>query len=62
MKKIDKIKDDYGEIVIRVWKCSNFENDKNIPKNPFFDLHNPETWKIDDIIYAVEDYFYDSGE
>ena len=50
------------ERLLLVWKCSNFENDKNIPKNPFFDLHNPETWKIDDIIYAVEDYFYDSGE
>lgn len=62
MLKIDKIKDNWGDVVIRVWKCENFENDKNIPKNPTFDLHNTETEKISDILNAVENYFYNSGK
>ena len=29
MKKIDKIKDSYGETIIRVWQCENFEKVAN---------------------------------
>ena len=62
MKEIDRIVDEWGQFVIRVWECDKFINDKNIPKNPNFGLHNQESEKIHDIIYAVEDYFNDSGQ
>ena len=61
MKKIDRIKEINGDLVIRVFECEKYKYEKNIPKNPCFDLHNPEIWKINDILYAVENYFDNSG-
>ena len=29
MEKIDRIKDSYGQTVIRVWKCNNFDKVAN---------------------------------
>lgn len=58
MKKIDRVKEANGDLMIRVWQCEKFKNDKNLPKK---DLHNSERRKIDDILYAVENYFYNRG-
>ncbi len=63
MEKVKKCKDDWGEYIIYVEKCKKYkyENPEK-PKLPVSYLHNEEFDKIYDIIDAVEDYFYDSGE
>ena len=63
MEKIFKEQDSWGEYIIYVGKCKNFEKeDQNTPRNKEFYLHNPELERIDDIIYKVEDYFNNSRE
>ena len=63
MKKITKEPDDWGQDVIYVQKCDKYEyEDQEIPKKSFSSIHNSEISKIDDIMYAVENYFYNSGE
>jgi len=58
MERIKKMQDDWGEWIIYVGKCSQYEyEDPEIPKNPIFGIHNPEEEKIYDIIDAVENYF-----
>ena len=59
MKQTYREKDSYGDLVIYVQKCDKYkyENPEK-PRKPILDLHNPETWKINDIMDAVEDYFY----
>lgn len=60
MKKIWKEKDDLGQDVIYVEKCDKYEYEN--PEKPKNDLHNEMFVKIDDIIDAVENYFYNSGK
>ena len=63
MKKIQRKKDDWGQDVIYVKECEKYEyEDPEIPKNPKFSIHNPEDGRMYDIIYAVENYFYNSGK
>lgn len=63
MKKIYKQKDDWGQDVIYVEKCKKYEEeDPDTPKSKDFYLHNPDLERIDDIIYTVEDYFYNSRD
>ena len=63
MEKIKRMKDDWGEWVIYVEKCKKFNyEDPEVPKNPIFDLHNPELYKIYDIMDVVENYFDNSGK
>lgn len=58
MKTISKRKDDWGEWVIYVQKCDQYEyEDPDVPKNAISSLHNQEDERIYDIIYAVENYF-----
>lgn len=63
MQKITKCKDDWGEYVIYVQECKKYKYEN--PEKPrilISDLHNEDIDKINDIIDAVEDYFYDSGK
>lgn len=66
MKKIDKIKEFDGDIVIRVFECDNFQRvPQDIPIFMSNNLHNSENVKnvrIYDIMKAVENYLYNSGE
>lgn len=63
MKKTYKKKDDWGQDVIYVEECEKYEyEDPEVPKKAIIGIHNEEFEKIYDIIDAVENYFYDSGE
>ena len=65
MKKIDRIIDAWGQEVIRVYKCDNFEKvAEDIPIFISERLHNSENAKnpnICDIIKQVEIYLYGRG-
>lgn len=58
MKKIEKVKDRYGENVIYVEECTKYEyeNQEN-PKMSTSDLHNTENARINDILYMIENYY-----
>lgn len=63
MKKITKEEDEWGQLVIYVEKCNKYEYENpEVPKKSIYDLHNEEFDKIYDILDAVENYFYNSGE
>lgn len=60
MKKTDIIKDKWGEPIIRVFKCQNFQKvPQDISINMIKRLHkkgNEKNQRICDIILKVEDY------
>lgn len=63
MKKIQRLKDSWGDIYINVGECDKYKyEDPEVPKKPILDLHNEEIDKIYDIIDVVENYFENSGK
>ena len=58
MEKIFKQKDNWGQSIIYVEKCKNFEyEDPDLQKKSISGIHNAENEKICDIIDVVENYF-----
>lgn len=58
MKKIEKVKDKYGENVIYVEKCTKYEYENQaIAKMSIRDLHNTENARINDILFMIENYY-----
>lgn len=63
MEKIHREEDDWGQDIIYVEECRNYEyEDPEKPKTPLKDLHNDGFDKICDILDVVENYFCNSGE
>ena len=66
MKNIDKIIDDWGEPVIRVYECEKFRKvPQDLPICIAERLHkkeNDENSRIYDIMKEVENYLYNSGK
>ena len=65
MTKIDKVEDNWGELVIRVWECKKFTREpQDIPICISRSIHNPENVKnlrMYDIMRQVEDYLYNNS-
>lgn len=66
MKKTDKVIDEWGDPVIRVYECEKFRKiPQDLPICVGERLHNMEKGvnpRIYDIMKEVENYLYNSGE